>query len=269
MRRSQPHRFQVAGRGTPREINRRILLNIVRSRQPVSRADLARIMGTRRAAVSVIVNDLIAEGLLYEGAKGEAARGRKPQFLYIDSRRRWVFAVDVRPTRTYVMASDLLGNPLVGVSSFPTDPDVGRFVEELAGRIARTRETHPDLGDCEGVGVVVPGMVGPAGDRVLFAPRLGWRDFGLKDALSSATGLPVTIENSGRACALAQLLTRRDAPGEGDIAFVNVSDGVGVGIIVRGELLRGRHNVAGEFAHLPLNVDGPPCACGAAGCWEA
>jgi N-acetylglucosamine repressor len=270
MRKSHPHRFRVAGRGTSREINRRILLNIVRSRQPLSRADLARIMGTTRAAVSLIVNDLIAEGFLYEGAKGETARGRKPQFLYIDSRKRWVFAVDIRPTRTFVMVSDLLGNPLIGVSSFPTEPDVARFVKTLAEQIERTRAAHPDLGDCQGVGVVVPGMVGPGGDRVLFAPRLGWRDVALKEALASATLLPVEIENSGRACALAQLLvTRRDVPGEGDLAFVNVSDGVGVGIVVRGELLRGRHNVAGEFAHVPLSIDGPPCACGAAGCWEA
>lgn len=270
MRKTESQQVRVAGRGTPREINRRILLNFVRSRQPLSRADLARIMGTTRAAVSLIVNDLIAEGLLYEGAKGETARGRKPQFLYIDSRKRWVLAVDVRATRTNVMVSDLLGKPLIGVSTLPTEPDVRRFVKTLADLIESTRAACPELGDCQGVGVVVPGMVGPGGDRVLFAPRLGWRDVPLREALAAATQLPVMVENSGRACALAQLLvTRRDVPGEGDIAFVNVSDGVGVGIVVRGELLRGRHNVAGEFAHVPLNIDGPPCACGAAGCWEA
>jgi predicted NBD/HSP70 family sugar kinase len=51
--------------------------------------------------------------------------------------------------------------------------------------------------------------------------------------------------------------------------FVSVSDGVGVGVIVNGELLRGRHNTAGEFGHVPLNIDGPRCSCGATGCWEA
>jgi N-acetylglucosamine repressor len=54
-----------------------------------------------------------------------------------------------------------------------------------------------------------------------------------------------------------------------NLVFVNVSDGVGVGIVVNGELLRGRHNIAGEFAHMPLSIDGPRCACGAIGCWEA
>ena len=148
MGKSHPHRFQVAGRGTPREINRRILLNIVRSRQPLSRADLARIMGTRRAAVSLIVNDLITEGLLYEGAKGETARGRKPQFLYIDSRKRWVFAVDLRPTRTYVMVSDLLGNSLIGVTSFPTDS--GRRAPRQNAR----RPHRPDARGASGAGRV-------------------------------------------------------------------------------------------------------------------
>jgi predicted NBD/HSP70 family sugar kinase len=270
MRRIQPDRFRVAGRGTSREINRRILLNLVRSHQPVSRADLARLMGTTRAAVTFIVNDLIEEGFVYEGAKGESPRGRKPQFLYIDSRKRWVLAVDIRATRTSLMVCDLLGEPLVGVTSFPTETSVKRLVRILADRVKRTVGEHRDLGECQGIGVVVPGMVGPGGDRVLFAPRLRWRDVPLREALASATRLPVTVENSGRACALAQLWSARtDAAVAGNIAFVNVSDGIGVGIVVRGELLRGLHNVAGEFGHIPLNVDGPPCACGASGCWEA
>jgi predicted NBD/HSP70 family sugar kinase len=270
VRRIHPHRFRVAGRGTSREINRRILLNLVRSHQPVSRADLARMMETTRAAVTFIVTDLIEEGFIYEGAKGETPRGRKPQFLYIDSRKRWVLAIDIRATRTSLMVCDLLGEPLAGLASFATETDVKRQVKALAARVNRLVEEHRDLGDCQGIGVVVPGMVGPGGERVLFSPRLGWRDVPLREALATATRLPVTVENSGRACALAQLWsTRADAPAAGDIAFVSVSDGIGVGIVVRGELLRGLHNVAGEFGHIPLNVDGPPCACGATGCWEA
>jgi predicted NBD/HSP70 family sugar kinase len=54
-----------------------------------------------------------------------------------------------------------------------------------------------------------------------------------------------------------------------NLVFVSVSDGVGVGIVVNGELLRGCHNIAGEFAHMPLSIDGPRCSCGAIGCWEA
>jgi len=270
VKRIRPEPIRVAHRGTSRRINRQILLNLVRAWQPVSRADLARLMGTRRGAISLIVNDLIADGVLFEGATGESLRGRKPKFLYIDSRKRSVVAVDVRPTRTYLMVTDLLTEPIVGVSSFPTQTDAGRFIKTLGARIRRLLEDHKELGQCEGVGLVVPGMVDRTGACISFAPRLGWRDVPLRDLLAKETGLPVHIENSGRACAIAQVWgVRREAGRSSDFVFLSVSDGLGVGFVVNGEVVRGRHNVAGEFGHVPLNVDGPPCACGTTGCWEA
>lgn len=270
MKRLQAEPVRVAGRSTSRDINRQIVLNLVRAWQPVSRADLARLTGTRRGAISLLVNDLIAQGVLFEGAKGESPRGRKPQFLYIDSRKRCVIAVDVRPTRTSYMVTDLLTEPLIGVSYFATQTDPGRFIRTLAGRLRRILDDHKDLGQCEGIGLVVPGMVDRAGSCISFAPRLGWRDFPLRDLLAAETGLPVHIENSGRACAIAQVWgVRREAGRSSDFVFLSVSDGLGVGFVVNGEVVRGRHNVAGEFGHTPLNIDGPPCACGANGCWEA
>jgi predicted NBD/HSP70 family sugar kinase len=55
----------------------------------------------------------------------------------------------------------------------------------------------------------------------------------------------------------------------GDLVYISVSDGIGVGVIMNGEVLRGRHNIAGEFGHVPLSLDGPKCSCGSQGCWEA
>jgi predicted NBD/HSP70 family sugar kinase len=270
MRKINPNNFHVATRGTTREINRQIALNLVRTRQPISRADLARIMGLRRGAVSLIVNDLLAEGLIFEGATGESHRGRKPTFLYIDSRERCVVAVDIRVTRTSLMVTDLLGRQLVATSSFPTDRDPKRLVAELGKRIKQVLSGHKEVGECRGVGVVVPGMVDRATSRVIHAPTLGWRDVEIRESLAAATGLPIHVENSGKACALAQIwATRGDAAATGDVVFVSVSDGIGVGIVVNGEILRGRHNIAGEFGHVPLSIDGPRCPCGATGCWEA
>ena len=107
--------------------------------------------------------------------------------------------------------------------------------------------------------------------RVLRAPTLGWRDVDLREPLSAATGLRVQIENSGRACVLAQMWAWRGAmnASHGELVFISVSDGIGVGVMMNGEVLRGRHNIAGEFGHVPLSLDGPPCSCGANGCWEA
>src|SRR5262249_56384224 len=87
--------------------------------------------------------------------------------------------------------------------------------------------------------------------------------------IAAALGCPVEIENSARAWALAQLWLERGDGRPHSFAYVTVSDGVGVGIVVNGELLRGHDYIAGEFGHLPLNIDGPRCMCGARGCWEA
>lgn len=269
MRPVHPQNLRVATRGTTREINRTIAFNLIRTKQPISRADLARLMGIRRGAASLLVNELIQDGVVFEGATGEARRGRKPTFLYIDSRKRCVVAVDIRPTRTFVMVTDLVGHQLAGVTSFPTQRDPRKFVADLAKRVKAILLEHKDLGRCQGVGVVVPGMVESGAGRVLLAPNLGWRDVELRDPIAAALGLKVQIENSGKACALSQLWATRDASAPSNYVYINVSDGLGVGIVLGGELVRGQHNIAGEFGHVPLNVDGPRCGCGATGCWEA
>ena len=270
MRRIDPVRFQIATRGTSREINRRIVLNLVRTRQPISRADLARTMGVRRGTVSLIVNDLLKDGFVLEGAAGETVRGRRPTFLYIDSRRRGVAAVDIRSSQTYLMLADVIGKPIAGVTGFPTPRSPKELVSAIAARMRTLLDDHTHLTACQGLGVVVPGMVEPETQRILYAPTLGWRNVDLREPLAAATGLPVHIENSGRACALAQLWAMHgEVAAAGDLVFVNVSDGLGVGVVIHGEMLRGRNNIAGEFGHVPLAGDGPRCACGAVGCWEA
>ncbi|PYS71368.1 MAG: hypothetical protein DMF69_10630 [Acidobacteria bacterium] len=271
MRKINPHDFKVARRGTSREINRQIALNLVRAHQPISRADLALLMNVRRGVASLLVSELLDEGLIFEGALGEAVgRGRRPTFLYIDSRQRCVVGVDIRASRTYILVTDLMGRQLGAVSSFQTNKDVEVLTQELARRIKQVLADYKDVGACAGIGVAVPGMVDPAGGRVLHAPTLGWRDVSLRDPLAAAIGIPVHIENSAKACALAQLwTTRRDVITAGHSVFVSISDGVGTGVVVNGELMRGRHNTAGEFGHVPLSIDGPRCSCGATGCWES
>ena len=107
--------------------------------------------------------------------------------------------------------------------------------------------------------------------RVLHAPTLGWRNVDVLDLLATAIGLPVAYRELGPGLRARATLgdARRAVASAGDFVFVSVSDGLGLGVIVRGELLRGRHNVAGEFGHVPLSMDGPRCSCGATGCWEA
>jgi len=270
MRRINPTTFRIARRGISREINRQIALNLVREKQPISRADLARLMGVRPGAVSLLVNELLSAGLVFEGAKGESKGGRKPTHLYIETRRRCAVAVDINASHTLIMLTDLLGHPLLDVQSLPTAPRPAVLVKDLVRAIGRVLGENPEVGECVGIGVVVSGVLDLAGERVRFGPTLGWRDVDLLEPIKAATKLPVVIENSCKACVLAQVwAVSGDVPTDAPVAFVNVSDGVGVGVAIDGKLLRGAHNVAGEYGHLPLNMYGPRCSCGQSGCWEA
>jgi predicted NBD/HSP70 family sugar kinase len=113
-------------------------------------------------------------------------------------------------------------------------------------------------------------MVDQRTGRVLYSPQLGWRDVDVRSALAEATGLTVQIENAPFACAQAQLwLGQRGGEAPSDFVYVTVSDGVGVGLVINGQLVRGANNTAGEYGHLPLTPDGPHCLCGAQGCLEA
>ncbi len=268
MRKINTQDFRVATRSTSRDINRRIALNLIREHQPISRADLARRMNVTRGAVSVLVQELIDQKVIYEGATGEAMRGRKPTFLHIRTQNRFAIAVDVRFSKTYLMLADFSGQQLA-LETYDTIFSIPAFVKDLASRIRRMAKNNGFLANCEGIGVVVPGMVDQRTGRILNAPALGWTGVDIRDRIVAATGLPVHIENSARACALAQLWLERGDSRPQSFAYVSISDGVGVGIVVNGELLRGHDQIAGEFGHLALNVDGPRCMCGAKGCWEA
>src|SRR2546423_15712233 len=136
MRKINTRDFHVATRTTSRDINRRIALNVIREHQPISRADLARHLNITRGVVSTLVQELIAQGVIYEGATGEAARGRKPTFLHIRTHDRLVVAVDVRFTRTYLMLCDFSGRQLA-IESYNTVFSIPEFVKELSIRIRK------------------------------------------------------------------------------------------------------------------------------------
>ena len=273
MRKIDPKSFKIAKQGTSREINRQIALTLIQTHQPVSRADLSRLMDTNRANITFLINDLMDEGIVKEGATGnDAKRGRRPTFLYLNSHQHCAVAVDIRASRTYLMVTDMLGKQLENIVSFPTELEPAKFIKTLSLRIRQLlADNKKEVSECDGIGVVVPGMTNVRTGRILRAPALGWLDVDLLALLRKEfENIPIYIENSGKACALSQIWSNSsDLQTHNDLVFVSISDGVGVGVIINGELMRGKHNTAGEFGHLPLSIDGLPCLCGANGCWEA
>ncbi len=255
---------QLASSETARRINRDIVLEMIRTNQPISRADLARRTGLQRSTVSQIVEQLIREKWVREGSIASAPRGRRPTLVGLNE-ELVAFAVDIHPRQAIVAVVDLNGR-LLSRSLVPltSDPDAStRLIVESMERMSQSIPRK----SVEGIGISLPGRVDPATQRLTFAPNLHWPEFDLKKAIEAKTGLPVKMENAATACLLAELTFAR-MDGVRDAVLVTVSEGVGTGVFANGQLISGHHGLAGEFGHVPVDPAGPRCACGQKGCWE-
>jgi predicted NBD/HSP70 family sugar kinase len=266
MRKINLSNFQIATSEIARDINRRIILNLIRTRQPISRAELARHTGLQRSTVSLITEQLIEEQWITEGALGHLPRGRKPRFLHLNNERAGIIGVNVRPKLTTLALTDLNAR-FITQDSLATPDDPQEFLENLASRIQNLRNSHPQI-FCEGIGVGVPGRVDRHTQRLVFAPNLGWYDVEIKQYLENATNLPVEVDNAANSCALYELWFGKHSEGVHDLIALTVSEGIGTGIIANSQLICGPNGMAGEFGHVSIREDGPLCSCGNRGCWE-
>jgi predicted NBD/HSP70 family sugar kinase len=257
-------RIQGASSEVVRDINRRIVLNLIRTRHPISRADLARISGLQRSTISLIVEQLIEENWVLEGPMGRLPRGRRPTFLRLNDNRA-IIGVDIRPVQTTVALADANGR-FLSQEAIETDPDPNKALRALIDRIQRAKDLCQGR-KVEGIGLSLPGRYDDNAERLVFAPNLKWRNVDIRTPIAKATGLDVELENAANACVLAAVWFDRMESCR-NFVVVTVSEGIGVGILANGQLARGEHGMAGEFGHVPLEPDGPPCGCGSRGCWE-
>jgi predicted NBD/HSP70 family sugar kinase len=266
MRRIDLKKANVARSNTIRDINRQIVLNYVRERGPISRAEIAHETALQRSTVSLIVEELRVDGLIEE-VSGESTGGRPPILLSLRTADAVAIGVDVGTNKTIVATSDLAGRVLQE-ESFETNPDsevTTRQIIDLANKLLRRNN-----GTIEGIGVSLPGLVNSDGTE-LFVPTFNWRDIPLAKELNAGTGLPVTIDNDANAAALAELWFGRPEIREvRDFILVLVEDGVGTGIVFDGQVYRGENGAAGEFGHMTIGQGAPvACASGSRECWEA
>jgi predicted NBD/HSP70 family sugar kinase len=266
MRRIDLKKANVARSNTIRDINRQIVLNYVRERGPISRAEIAHETALQRSTVSLIVEELRVDGLIEE-VSGESTGGRPPILLSLRTADAVAIGVDLGTTRTIVATSDLAGRVLEQ-ETFETSADASKTTKEIIDRSRRF--IRRNNGTIEGIGISLPGLVDPEG-KELFIPTFKWRDLPLAREISSGTGLPVTMDNDANAAAQAELWFGRPEIREvRDFIIVLVEDGVGTGIVFDGQVYRGENGAAGEFGHMTIGQGAPvACASGSRECWEA
>jgi N-acetylglucosamine repressor len=188
LRRLDLKKAQAARLNTIRDINRQIVLNYVREREPISRAEIARETELQRSTISAIVEDLKTEGLVEEIGAGESTGGRRPTMLRLRTAGAIAVGVAITPTRTTVATSDLAGR-VIDQEAFLTDPDSHRTFSQVIDLVRGFTARYK--GAIEAVGISLPGLVDPGTGSALYVPYFQWRDLPVTERIYSAVGLPV------------------------------------------------------------------------------
>ena len=283
----QPNLLRGAGDFASSAKAARMLLRLLRAAQPVSRAELARRLGVNRSTVTDTIKPLVASGVVLE----EAARapdgalrhlGRPPSGLSFNGARDLFVGVSLGVQRTHVGAADLSGETLAAEEfETPREPvEALRLVRACVARLCRRAAGGRHL---RVIGVSVPGPVDAERRRLLYAPHLGWHDVPVAEKLrfnpagglkAEGEGVPVIVENDATASAVCEAKVRlrgSDCGLPNNFALVRAGSGIGVGLVLGGEVYRGTGEgagLAGEFGHMTIVAGGKPCVCGNRGCWE-
>ena len=261
---------KAAGHDMLRLVNRRILLSILSDRQPISRAEIAKISGLNKGTISTITSELLKDRCIIELGSGRTTPigGKPPTPLRLNGLRFGLFGLDVRADETILALSDF-NNRLVARLSFETGNDPVTFLSKIGKEISKLRAKHNDFIEFAGIGVSLPGLVDNHSGKFLTSVVLPWRDVPVVQLLEKATRLSVVIDNSARCSALAEIWhSKAQYAHVRNLLYVGVSTGLACGVVIDGGLYRGGNNTAGQFGHIPIDLDGPECRCGQRGCWD-
>ena len=247
--------------GTPsllRAINERSVLELIHRRGPLSRAQVARVSGLSKPTVSLALSGLLEAQLVREVGRSRGDRGPSALLYQLNPTAGWVVGIDVGRNWVRAAIADIAGHVVARrderarVSSARSlIGQIGSIAHRLAGEagVDWSQVTHAALGS--------PGVFDPVHGYVAMAPNLpGWGRHGLVEAVREQLGTNVTFENDVNLAALAE---RAHGLGRNlaNFAFLSVGTGIGLALVIDGQLRRGAHGAAGEIAYLPIGPADP------------
>jgi len=253
-----------------RGINRAMILNIIREKQPISRVTIARLTGLNKSTVSSIISELLKEELIYELVSEDQNIGRNPYNLYLKLDKHYIGAINIDSSITRFAIADIDGS-IKGKSEIETDSlNAEKFIDKCITEIKDlSKKLH--ITHLEGLGVSIAGIVDSENLLVKFAPNLGWEDLNIGELLKKK--LPnvkhISVGNDAKSSALAELWYGDHELDLSNFVFLSIGQGIGAGIVVENKLLNGEFQASGEFGHMVIFEGGELCKCGNRGCWEA
>ncbi|MDF2858071.1 MAG: hypothetical protein K0Q87_3922 [Neobacillus sp.] len=252
-----------------KSVNKSIILNKIRTSEPISRAQIAKETRLTPPTVSSIVKELMEQELVRESTLGHSSGGRKPTMLHINTDAFYVIGVDAGPETVEGVLTDLTGKILYRTSNLLEKPITN---EQFLSILKENIYTILDLSQINqdkiiGIGIAMHGVVDIISGTSLIAPLLNLRNIPIKEVLEEEFNLTVNVENDARAMALGESWFG----GHGDVdsmVAVNIGHGVGAGIVIDGRLYHGAQGIAGEFGHMSIDLNGDLCECGNLGCLQ-
>ena len=262
----------AASRDLVREINQFHILNAIRIAGAISRVEIARITGQSRATATNITARLIVENLIYEKeTEDRSRRGRKRVLLALNPDAAYVVGVKLSAYRISCAVTDIQADVKSSVNMpVRTSERPVKFVADLIEEGIRhcISEARIDLSQVSGIGLGIPGFVDSRSGVCFWTPLYQKGDVPLKDLIQKRFQIETLIENDTNTVTLAHQWFG-EGKGIDNFLVVTIEDGVGMGIVVNGQLYRGARGIAAEFGHVVVDPNGRDCRCGKKGCIEA
>ncbi len=254
-----------------RRINRATVLQFIRDQRTTSRIDIAQMTGLNKATVSYIVDELIKENWVQEIGYGSSTGGRKPILLRFNANSAYAIGVDIEADKIKTVVCNIRGE--VAFKKETTLPPLtaedksnwlSTIIEEIKTATASTPQSSHGL---IGIALALPGLVNSETGTIATLHQVSIQDWNIQKTLMDELKLPIYIENSANCGAWYEYIRSNNK--EESLVYINAGAGIGTGIIINGQLYKGKNGIAGEFGHTTIFPMGERCVCGNYGCWEA
>lgn len=263
-------KVQGADHRVMRELNRSLVLDVLKKHPRISRASIAKVADLAKPTVSAIVDDLIREGLAREIGVGEtnSSGGRPPILLEFDARSQFVVGVCLGVRMTTISVADARGKELARLERRTPGGKPSKALEKVTEWIeSELAAANAPRHRLAAVGVCIPGLVDLESGDVLLAPNLGWRDVAVRRELHERLGVAVYVHNAAQAVAVAEALEGA-ATGATEVVALYEDVGIGAGVLTQGRLFHGATGFPGEIGHCVVPGADERCQCGKYGCLE-
>lgn len=257
--------MQQKGTAILREINQKSVLSYLRKHKTCSRMDLVKALGVSKNTISLIVDQLVKEGIVLDvGLEVQQGAGRPRKLITIEPSSYISIGLSLTKTKcTYFIMDFFLEVIEHGEISFPSEVLTSQ-IEQIIKLAKHLQKKYPDS---IGLSIAIPGLVDPDTGIVHESTHSQWKNINIKKTLEKVISIPVYILNTVKASALGAI-EKLSGSDLSSAFYIRIEDGVGGAFIINNKIHNGISWSAGEFGHISVEPEGPLCNCGQKGCLE-